>query len=144
VGVLVFGVVDGGAVFFFELWEFDGDGGVDGFGVSDGVADVVREGSDGEGEFVGGFRVAQKVEDEVSGADVVSKIGKERVAEGVVAEVLDGAAAIGVGVGLFELGLGKGGEALEQERTDGLLPGKVDELLVGLDRVGAAGPGREE
>jgi hypothetical protein len=74
----------------------------------------------------------------------VSKIGKERVAEGVVAEVLDGAAAIGVGMGLFDLGFGKGGEALEQERTDGLLPGKVDELLVGLDRVGAAGPGSEE
>lgn len=142
--MLAFGVVDGGAVLRFELRELDGDGGVDGFGVSDGVADVVREGADGEGEFVGGFRVAQKVEDEVSGADVVSKIGKERVAEGVVAEVLDGAAAIGVGMGLFELGLGKGGEALEQERTDGLLPGKVDELLVGLDRVGAAGRGREE
>jgi hypothetical protein len=85
VGVLAFGVVDGGAVFCFQLRELDGDGGVDGFGVSDGIADVVREGSDGEGEFIGGFGVAEEVEDEVSGADVVSKVGKERVAEGVVA-----------------------------------------------------------
>jgi len=100
----------------------------------------VREGSDGEGEFIGGLRVAQKVEDEVSAADVVSEVGEERVAEGVVAEVLNGAAAIGVGMSLFDLGLGQGGEALEQERTDGLFPGKVDELLVSLDRVGAAGP----
>lgn len=142
--MLAFGVVDGGAVFFFERRELDGDGGVDGFGVSDGVAEVVREGSDGEGEFVCGFGVAEEVDDEVSGSDVVGEVGEELVAEGVVAEILNGAAAVGVGMGLFDLGLGKGGEALEQEGADGLLPGEVDELLVGLDRVGAAGRGREE
>jgi hypothetical protein len=41
-------------------------------------------------------------------------------------------------VGLLNLCLGEVGIALEQERPDGLLPGKVDELLVRLDRVGAS------
>jgi hypothetical protein len=40
-------------------------------------------------------------EEEVAGADVVSEIGEELVAERVVAEVLNGAAAVGVGVGLL-------------------------------------------
>jgi hypothetical protein len=74
----------------------------------------------------------------------VGEVGEEGVAEGVVAEVLDGAAAVGVGVGLTDLGFGESGEALEQEGTDGLLPGEVDELFVGLDGVGDTARGRQE
>jgi hypothetical protein len=144
VGAFVLRVVDDGTVLLFELGELDGDGMVDGGAVADGVADVVREGADGEGELVGGLRVVQKGEDEVPGADVVGEIGEEGVAEGVVAEVLDGAAAVGVGVGLLELGLGESGEVLEQDGADGLLPGEVDELLVGLDGVGDAAGGRQQ
>ena len=47
--VFAFGVVDVGAVFGGELGELDGDGEIGGFGVTDGVADVVRESADGEG-----------------------------------------------------------------------------------------------
>ena len=71
VGVGILGVVDGGAEALFEAGELDGDGEVDGGAVADGVADVVGEGADGEGEFVGVLGVAQKREDEVAGADVV-------------------------------------------------------------------------
>jgi hypothetical protein len=99
------------------------------------VADVVGERADGEGEFVGGLGVVEEREDEVAGPDVVGEVGEELVAEGVVAEVLDGAAAVGVGVGFLKLGLGESREAMEQERADGLLPGEVDEFLVRLDRV---------
>ncbi len=120
----------------FELGELDGDGEIDGGAVADGVADVVRERADGEGEFVGGLRVVEKREDEVAGADVVGEVGEELVAEGIVAEVLNGAAAVGVAVGLLELGFSECGEALEQKRTDRLLPGEVDQLLMSLDRVG--------
>ena len=77
--------------------------------------------------------VVQEREDEVAGADVVGKVGEELVAEGVVAEVLNGAAAVGVGVCFLELGFSKCWEVLEKDGTDGLLPGEVDELLVGLD-----------
>jgi hypothetical protein len=112
--------------------------------VADGVADVVREGADGEGEFVGCVGVAEEVHDEVSGADVVGEVGEEAVGEWVITEVLDSAAAVGVGVGFLELGFSEGGIFLEQEGADGLFPGEVDQLLVGLDGVGNGGPCREE
>ncbi len=62
----------------------------------------------------------------------------------IVAEVLDGAAAVGVGVGLTDLGFGESGKTLEQKGTDGLIPGEVDELFVGLDSVGDTARGRQE
>jgi hypothetical protein len=80
--------------------------------------------------------VAEEADDEVSGADVVGEVGEEAVAEGVVAEVLDGAAAVGVGVSFLELGFGEAGVLLEKNGPDGLLPGEVDQLLMGLDGVG--------
>ena len=135
-GALDLREVDDGAVFFCEIGKLDGDGVVDGGAVSDGVADVVREGADGEGEFVGRLSISQKSEDEVAGADVVGEVGEEGVAEGIVAEVLNGAAAVGVGVSLLELGFGEGGIVLEKNGPDGLLPGQIDQLLVSLDGVG--------
>src|SRR6185437_10485976 len=108
---------------------------VDNFGVAYGVADVVGEGTDGEGEFVGCVGIADEAEDEVAGADVVCKVAEEGLAKGVVAQVLNGAAAISVGVSLSNLRFGHVGEALEEKGSDGLLPGEVNELLVGLDRV---------
>src|SRR5260370_40648975 len=113
-GALALREVDDGAVFICELGKLDGDGMVDGGAMSDGGADVVREGADGEGEFVGRLSISQKSEDEGAGADVVGEVGEEGVAEGVVSEGLDSAAAVGVGVGLTDLGFGEGGEALEQ------------------------------
>jgi len=144
VGVRVFGVVDGGTVSFFELGELNGNGLVDGVFVTEVVTDVVREGADGEGYFIGGLGVVEEREDEVAGADVVGEVGEEPVAEGIVAEVLNGAATVGVGVGFLKLRFCEGGEFFEEEWANGLLPGEVDEGLVGLDRVGDCGDGREE
>ena len=56
----VFGVVDDGSVTGAELGEDEGNGAVDGGAVADGVADVVGEGADGEGEFVGVLGVADE------------------------------------------------------------------------------------
>jgi hypothetical protein len=144
VGVRVFGVVDGGTVSFFELGEFNGNGLVDGVFVTEVVTDVVRERADGEGYFIGGLGVVDEREDEVAGANVVGEVGEEPVAEGIVAEVLDSAAAVGVGVGLLQLGVGDGGELPYEEWADGLLPGEVDEGLMGLNRVGNGRDRREE
>ena len=77
----------------------------------------------------------EKGENEVAGADVVSEVGEEFVAEGIVAKVLNGAAAVCVTVSLLELGFGKGGVVFEENGSDGLLPGEIDEFLVGLDGV---------
>jgi len=96
----------------------------------------VREGADGEGELVGGAGVAEERVDEVSGADVVGELGEERVAEGVVADVLDDGAAVGVGVSFAELGGGDVGKAGLEEGDDVRFPGEVDELLVGFHGVG--------
>jgi hypothetical protein len=104
----------------------------------------VGEGSDGEGELVGGVRVADEAENEVAGTDVVGEVAEEWLAERIVAEILNGAAAVCVCVGFVDLSFGEVGEAREQKRADGLLPGKVDELLVGLDGVGTAGLGENE
>jgi hypothetical protein len=142
--VRAFGVVDVGAVLGGERGELDADGGVDGLGVADGVAEVVGERADGEGDIVGVFGVAEEGADEVAGADVVEQVGEDRLAEGIVAEVLDDASAIGVGVGLAELGGSEVGVALEQQRLDGVGPGEVDDLFVGEDGVGAGRPGEEE
>ena len=110
----------------------------------DGVADVVRESADGEGELVSVAGVAEEVDDEVAGADVVGEVGEERVAEGVVADVLDDAAAVGVGTGVLDLSGSESGVAAEEQRDDGGLPGEVDELLVGEQGVGTSGWGGSE
>jgi len=142
--VLALGVADGIAIAGAEPGELDGYGEVGGGAVADGVADVVGKGADGEGEFVGVPGVAEEVDDKVSRSDVVGEVREEGVAEGIVADVLDDAAAIGEGAGVLELGGGEGGVAAEQKRDDGALPGEIDELLVGEQGIGAGGALRGE
>ena len=137
--VLSLGEVDVGAVLRCEVGELLADGQVDGFGVADGVAHIVGEGTDGKGDIVRGFGVAKEGADEVSGADVVQQIGEERLAHGVVAEVLDDTSAVGVGAGLAQLGRSEVGVAAQQQRLYGVGPGEVDDLLVGEDGVGVGG-----
>lgn len=83
--------------------------------------------------------VADEAEDEISGANVVSEIAEEWITEGIIAKVLNGAAAVGVGVGFVDLRIGEVGILVEQEWTNRLLPGEIDELFVSLDGVGTAG-----
>jgi len=130
------GVVDDAAVFAGKGGEFNGDGEVCGLGVADGVADVVREGANGEGEFVWIFGEAEEVDDEISRTDVMGEIGEGLIAEWVIADVLNNAAAIGIGSGLFKIGGGEVGITAEEKGNDGIVPGKVDELLVREEGVG--------
>ena len=73
----------------------------------------------------------------------MGEIGEEGVAEGVIAEVLNGATTVGIGVSLANLGVRDCGEAFEQDRPD-LAPGKVNKRLVGLNRIGTSRQGGEE
>ena len=59
-----------------ELWKLDGDGEIGGFGVTDRVANVMRKRANGEGEFVGVLRIAEKIDNEIAGADVVGQVGE--------------------------------------------------------------------
>lgn len=112
--------------------------------MTDGVADVMGESTDGEGEFVRVMGVSDETADEISGANIVCQIAQERVAEGIIAEVLNGATPVSVGVGLVNLRFGEARIAFEQERTNGLLPGKIDNLLMALERVGMTGFTKEQ
>src|ERR1019366_1905118 len=59
---------------------------------------------------------------------------------GIVAEILDGASAVGVGVGLAKLSGSESGVALEQQRLDGVGPGEVDNRFMGEHSITAGRP----
>ena len=124
------------AVFHAKHGKLDGNGEVDGFSMAHRVADVMRKRAHGEGQLIGILGIAQQVHDEVAGAHVVGEVGVGDVAEGVVADVLNHAPAIGVGPRLVQLRRGQAGIAAEQQRHDGVLPGEVDQLLMGQHGVG--------
>ena len=115
----------------FEVWEFDGDRCVYGIHVAEVVSDVVRERTEGEGKLIHVAGLADEVGDEVAGTDVVSEIAEGRMAEGVVAGILDDAAAVGISMGeakLFGSGIGIAGQ---EDRLDTGFPGHVDDHFVG-------------
>jgi hypothetical protein len=133
--VTPFNVVDDAAVLAGEGGKFDGDGEVGGLGVADGVADVVRERADSEGQLVGVAGISEEIDDEVSRAHVVSEVGERIVAKGVVTDVLNDATAIGVGASVFEIGKSEVGIVAEKKRDDRVSPSEVDELLVSEEGV---------
>ncbi len=77
------------------------------------------------------------------GADVVEEVGEVVGAEGIVADVLDDGAAVGVGVGFADLVGGDAGKAGAEHGDDGVFPGHVDDFFVGQDGVGVRGSRKE-
>lgn len=55
----------------------------------------MRKRADRECEFVGSSRVSKQALDEIAGSDVVGQVQKELSAERIIAEILNGAAAVG-------------------------------------------------
>src|SRR5215469_7084836 len=103
--MLALGVIHRTAVLRAEFRKLNWNRKVSGLRVANGVADVVGECSDSEGEFIRVVRVAEEVDDEIAGAHVMREVGERLFAEGIVADVLDNAAAVGIGTGTVELGL---------------------------------------
>ena len=68
------------------------------------------------------------------------QIAELRAAEGIVAEVLDDGAAIGVGMRLGELFLRESGIALQQEGAESVGPEQVNDLFVGQNGIRGRGP----
>ncbi len=135
VGGGVVGVGDDSTILRPELGEGFADSNVDG-GMSGEIGGVVREGAEGEGVFVDVVGLSQHGRDEIAAADVMHQIREEMVAEGVVADVLDEAAAVGVGVGGANLIVRRVGIAGEEHGAKLGLPEEIDDLLVGENGVG--------
>jgi hypothetical protein len=90
----------------------------------------VRERSQREGVLVAILAFEQKFVDKVTAADLVRQIAELPVAERVVAKILNGRAAIGIGVRLRDLVLRKPGKVLSQKRLNLVGPEHVDSFLV--------------
>src|ERR1700689_866242 len=103
--------------------------------MTEGIADVMSECAHGKRQLVGRMRIAKQCHDKVAAANVVSEIGKELVAEGIVPDVLDSAAAVSIGSGDFELRSGKPGIAAQQQRNNRIVPGQIDQLFMRKKRV---------
>ena len=95
---LVLGIVHGRPVFCAEFGKRDGYRQIGRLRMADAVANEVRQGAYGKGILVRIMRVAKQALHEIRGAHVVHEIGYKQVGEGIVAEVLNHAAAIGIGV----------------------------------------------
>src|SRR6187402_90553 len=107
--------------------------------MADGVRRVMRQRAEGEGQFVGCGRSTEQRFHEIAGTNVVQKIREGLAALGVVTEILDHAATIGVGVGLLDLIRCNSREAGLQQRNRVRGPRHIHDLFVRQDGVGAKG-----
>jgi len=123
------------SVLALQIGEFDRSGGIDSFRMTDSVAQLVREGSDGECVLVDRAGISKEAGNEVGGAGVMRQVAEQLFAKGIVAHVLDGGTAIGVGVGLVPLPFGRTGKTRQEKRPDGLVPCQVKQFFVGKNGV---------
>ena len=101
VGMCILAVGNHRAIFRGQFGKLDGHRVVGSDGVSYVVADVMGQSPNGEGELVSILGIAKEVNDKVAGAHVVGQVGDELVAEGIVANILNDAACIGVRASLL-------------------------------------------
>src|SRR5208282_2782253 len=73
---------------------------------------------------------------EISAANIVHQIAELHAAKGVVAQILDDRASIGIGMRFRKLCFGQAREACEQERLELVRPQQVHDLLVGENGIG--------
>src|SRR5664279_6540108 len=86
------------------------------------VGNVVGERSQRESVLIEVLRIVEHRQNEVTGADIVCEIAEDVIAEGIVANVLDDAAAVGIGMGFYQV-LRRGiGESRQQQWLDLLVP----------------------
>src|ERR1700730_16173668 len=98
----ILGIPDGLAIFCPELGVFDGDGLVD-CRMTGNVRRIMRKCAQGESVLVNILTFEQQLPNKVSAANVVHQVTEFSTTEGVVAEILDDRASVGVGVCLGEL-----------------------------------------
>ncbi len=67
------------------------------------VADVVRQCTHRKREFIRIPRVAEKVDDEIAGPDIMGQVRKILISKGIVANVLNDASTIGISTRVLKL-----------------------------------------
>ena len=112
-----------------------GDGAIGGDAVSLGVGGVVFQGAQRERVFVEVLRFAQQLRDEIAAANVVREIAEKVAAQRIISHVLDDAAAVGVGVRLFQILRRRARKSFQQMILEGRIPNGVDDRFVGENRI---------
>jgi hypothetical protein len=74
----------------------------------------------------------------------MSEVGDEGIAVWVVANVLNDGARISIGACVFKVLGGDIGISAAQQGHDGALPGKVNQLFMGKQRISAGGAAEEK
>src|ERR1700722_4079600 len=95
----------------------------------------MRQSADGKRVLVDGAGVTEKPRDEVAAAYVMGQVAEKLFAEGVVAPVLDGRAAVGIGVSFAQLRLRRAREAGKQHGANRIVPRQVNQFLMGKNRI---------
>lgn len=103
----ILSVVDDRAILLLKLRKLDRHSMVHSSTVTNSVANVMRQRPNSKGQLIGGMSIAQQTQHKVTRPNVVSKVREERVAEGIVSEVLNRTATIRIGVRLLKLRLSK-------------------------------------
>src|ERR1700687_5342843 len=105
------------AIFCPKLGVFDGDGPVD-CRMTSYIRRIMRKCAQRESVLVDILTFEQQLPNKVSAANVVHQVAEFCTAEGVVAEILDDRASVGVGMCLGELLFGQPWISLKQEGPD--------------------------
>jgi len=74
-------------------------------------------------------------DNKITAANIVQQVAEVFVAERVIAEVLDNAAAVSIGVGLVEVVVRCSGKSLAQERLDLVRPSQIYNFFMREHRV---------
>src|ERR1035437_5084138 len=91
-----------GPVLSRQRGVFDANRQID-VGMSIDIGNVVGERSQSESVLIEVLRIAEHRQNEITSADIVCQIAEDVITEGIVANVLDDAAAVGIGMGFYQV-----------------------------------------
>ena len=131
----IFIIRDRPTVLFGQIRKLSRYRRIDSFEMADRIAHIVRERPDCKGKLVRVFCFLEKTPNKICRSDVVRQVAEKPVTEWVIAEILNGAAAVSVGMGPLQFCFGRMGKAAQQIGFYGAVPVQIDQLLMRLHRV---------
>ena len=95
----------------------------------------MRQRSQREGVLIDVGRFVQQRGDKFSATNVVHQVAEILAAAGIVAHILNQAAAVSVGMCLAQIFGGRVGKPRQQHGLNLVLPRQIDDLLMGQDGI---------